>query len=55
MTTDQQKSDNGYHADRSAWVIWAVLVVIAVSILPFAVRNSEVVGHIAAMCGFNIG
>ena len=52
MTIDQQKSKNGYHADRA---IWGVLVVIAVAILPFALRNSEVVRHIAAMCGFNIG
>ena len=55
MTIDQQKSDRGYRADRSAWVIWGFLVVIAVVILPFAVRNSEVVQHIAAMCGFTIG
>lgn len=55
MTIDQQKSENGHHADRSAWVIWGVLVIIAVAILPFAVRNSEIVRHIAAMCGFTIG
>ena len=47
MTIDQQKSDNVQHVDRSAWVIWGVLVVIAVAILPFAVRNSEIVRHIA--------
>ena len=55
MRTDQQKSNNEHHADQSAWVIWGVLVVIAVAILPFAVRNSEIVRHIAAMCGFTIG
>ena len=55
MTIEQQKSDKGHHADWSAWVIWGVLVVIAVAILPFAARNSEVVRHIAAMCGFAIG
>ena len=49
------KSDKGHHADRSAWVIWGILVVLAVAILPFAVRNSEVVRHIATMCGFTIG
>ena len=54
MTVDQQKSDSGHHADRSVWVIWGFLVVVAVVILPFAVRNSEVVRHIAAMCGFTI-
>ena len=55
MKNNQQKSDHAHHADRSAWVIWCVLVVISVAILPFAVRNSEVVRHIAAMCGFTIG
>ena len=55
MTIDQQKSENAHHADRSAWAIWGVLVLIAVAILPFAVRNSEIVRHIAAMCGFSIG
>ena len=55
MPIDQQKSDKGHHADRSAWVIWGFLVVIAVAILPFAVNNSEVVRHIAVMCGFTIG
>ena len=55
MRTDQQKSDNEPIADYSAWVIWGVLVVIAVAILPFVVRNSEIVRHIAAMCGFTIG
>ena len=55
MTVEQQKSDNSYHADRSAWVIWGVLVVIAVAVLPFVVRNSEVVRHIAAMCGLTFG
>jgi hypothetical protein len=48
---DQDQS----HADRSAWIIWGILVVIAVAVLPFAVRNSEVVRQIAAMCGFTIG
>ena len=55
MTIDQQKSDDGHHADRSAWVIWGILVVLAVAILPFAVRNSEVVRHIAATIVFTIG
>ena len=54
MTINQPKSDDGHYSDRSAWVIWGVLVVIAVVILPFAVRNSEVVRHLAAMCGFTL-
>jgi hypothetical protein len=30
------------------------MVLLAVAILPFAVRNSEIVRHIAAMCGFTL-
>ena len=54
MPMNEQKSDTGRYADQSAWVIWAVLVVIAVAILPFAVRNSEIVRQLAAMCGFTL-
>jgi hypothetical protein len=54
MSMNEQKSDTGRHADLSAWVIWAVLVVIAVAILPFAVRNSEIVRQLATMCGFTL-
>ena len=42
------------HADLSAWLIWGVLMLIAVAILPFAVRNQEVVRAIARMCGFDL-
>ena len=44
-----------HHADRSVWLIWMGLVLVAVAILPFALRNSEVLRQIAAMCGFNLG
>ena len=43
------------HADLSAWLVWAVLMLIAIAILPFAVRNQDVVGAIARMCGFDFG
>jgi len=43
------------HPDRSVWLAWLVLVLVAVAILPFALRNSEVVRQIAAMCGFDLG
>ena len=39
-------------ADRSVLLIWLAMVLLAVAILPFAVRNSEIVRQIAAMCGF---
>ena len=43
------------HADRSVWLIWGVIMLVAIAILPFAVRNQDVVRAIASMCGFEIG
>jgi uncharacterized integral membrane protein len=54
--TDQQNDDQELvrPADRSVWLIWLGMVLLAVAILPFAVRNSEIVRQIAAMCGFTM-
>ena len=54
--TDQQNDDQKLvrPADRSVWLIWLGMVLLAVAILPFAVRNSEIVHQIAAMCGFTL-
>ena len=54
--TDQQNDDQKpvRNADRSVWLIWLGVVLLAVAILPFAVRNSEIVRQIAAMCGFTL-
>ncbi len=51
--------DNGetsllQHADLSSWMVWAVLMLISIAILPFAVRNQDVVRAIARMCGFDL-
>ena len=53
---DQQNNDQKLvrPADRSVWLIWLGMVLLAVAILPFAVRNSEIVRQIAAMCGFSL-
>ena len=47
------KTPQRWHVDLSAWITWAVLMLIAIAILPFVVRNQEVVRAIARMCGFN--
>jgi hypothetical protein len=54
--TDQQNDDQKLvrPADRSVWLIWLGMVLLAVAILPFAVRNSEIARQIAAMCGFTL-
>jgi len=53
---DQKNNDRKLvrPADRSVWLIWLGMVLLAVAILPFAVRNSEIVRQIAAMCGFTL-
>ena len=44
-----------HSADLSVWVIWGVIMLVAVAVLPFAVRSQDVVRAIANMCGFDIG
>ena len=63
---NQQNADGAYedpagsetrtdHADRSVWLIWMMLVLAAVAVLPFTLRNVGVLRQIAAMCGFDLG
>lgn len=42
-------------ADLSVWLIWAVIMLLAIAVLPFAVRSQDVVRAIAQMCGFDLG
>ena len=51
---EDEQTRPGWHADCSVWFIWLTLVLLAIAILPFVIRNSEVVLQIAAMCGFTI-
>ena len=48
-------SESRYPADTSVWVIWGVIMILAIAVLPFAVRNQDVVRAIAHMCGFDFG
>ena len=45
----------GGAADLSVWLIWAVIMLLAIAALPFAVRSQDVVRAIARMCGFDLG
>ena len=42
-------------ADRSVWLIWDGVMLVAIVILPFAARSQDVVRAIATMCGFTAG
>ena len=48
-------SDSRYPVDISVWVIWGAIMILAIAVLPFAVRSQVVVRAIAHMCGFDIG
>ena len=48
-------SESRYPADMSVWVIWGMIMILAIAVLPFAVRNQDVVRAIAHMCGFDFG
>ena len=45
----------GGSADLSVWLIWAVIMLLAIAALPFALRSQDVVRAIARMCGFELG
>ncbi len=51
---DNAETPPRYHADLSAWLVWALIMLVAIAILPFAVRNQELAKAIARMCGFNL-
>ena len=51
--TEGGKSKTKTPVDMSVWLIRAGLMLIAIAVLPFAVRSQEVVRAIATMCGFN--
>jgi hypothetical protein len=53
-STGRGDGAEGRHADWSVWLIWAGIMLLAIGILPFAVRNQEVVRAIARMCGFDL-
>ena len=48
-------SESRYPADMSVWVIWGVIMMLAIAVLPFAVRSQDVVRAIAHLCGLDIG
>ena len=49
------EAGTGRSSDLSVWLIWAGIMLVAIAVLPFAVRSQDVVRSIAQMCGFDIG
>ena len=42
-------------ADRSVWLIWGGVMLVAIATLPFAARSQDVVRAVATMCGLTVG
>lgn len=51
----QNDSDIAQNPDKGIWIIWAILLVIAVIALPFIARQSEILTAIADACLTLIG
>ena len=50
IKAEKKESDNGASSDRHLWYVWMGLMLIAVVLLPFIVREGALVRAIADMC-----
>ena len=50
MKAEKKESDKGASSDRHLWYVWMGLMVMAVVLLPFIVREGALVRAIADMC-----
>ena len=55
MSNEIESDEIKHNPDWNLWILSAVLILVAVAILPFAARYSAVVRSIASMCGFDLG
>ena len=48
-------SDGGAASDRYLWFVWMGLMVVAIALLPFIVREGAIVRTFASMCMTALG
>ena len=41
--------------DRSVWLIWGGIMLVACAVLPFVARGQDLFRSVAALCGFDVG
>ena len=51
----QADAPQGVSMDRSVWLIWGVIMVVACAVLPFVARGQDLFRSVAALCGFDLG
>ena len=55
IKSGKKESDKGASSDRHLWYVWMGLMLIAVVLLPFIVREGALVRAIADMCMAALG
>ena len=51
----QADARQGVSMDRSVWLIWGGIMLVACAALPFVARGQDLFRSFAALCGFDMG
>ncbi len=51
----QADAPQGMSMDRSVWLIWGGIMLVACAALPFVARGHDLFRSVAALCGFEVG
>ena len=51
----QADAPPGVSMDRSVWLIWGGIMLLACAALPFVARGQDLFRSVAALCGFDLG
>ena len=51
----QADAPPGVSMDRSVWLIWGGIMLLACATLPFVARGQDLFRSVAALCGFDVG
>ncbi|MGC6496367.1 MAG: hypothetical protein ACON4I_00480 [Candidatus Puniceispirillaceae bacterium] len=52
---DRADAQPGESMDRSVWLIWGGIMLVACAALPFVARGQDLFRSVAALCGFDVG
>lgn len=55
QTDPQADAPPGVSMDRSVWLIWGGIMLVACAALPFVARGQDLFRSVAALCGFDVG
>ena len=55
QTDPQADAPQGVSMDRSVWLIWGGIMLVACAALPFVARGQDLFRSVAALCGFDVG